>query len=740
MIYILKRRVFITLFFLILVQSGFAQKSTITGLVVDYYTNEPVSEAVVKSVEIERFTTTDFEGKFKLLVNSNFSTLTLETTHLAYKESIFQISKSQSEEEKVLIYLLPKTLELDKVLVSDYKIFSKFDDLKEISMVLKGKELQRHLGITLASTLKNEIGLAIRSMGPAPARPVIRGMGSNRVFISEDGNKTIDLSATSPDHAVTIDPFNLNRIEILRGPKVLTKTSVSTGGIINVVKNEIPVEQHGHPIVALGTYGESVNRGFLMSGLLEIPFNNFALRGEISERKSFNLNTPLGKLNNSSSENLNFSFGGSYFLNNGFIGVSFKKFDLDYGVPGGFIGAHPNGVDISMFREQLKFKSQLKFNHSIIEKIEFSFVHALYRHKEFENKGTIGSEFRIVNNNGFINLSHTKFGFLNNGLIGISFEHRDFDIGGFVFTSPAISINSSAYLYEYFTLNNFTFEFSSRYNFSIINPENKTFSSQIGNIRKRDFQTYSFSFSTLYELTKKVHLGFNINKSSRVPTIEELYSKGPHLAAYSYEIGNPDLENEHGIGAELFIYHKLDNLYFNINLFRNDFSYYIIPRATGEINYQTFLPIYKTIGTEALFYGIEKMFEWKPSNNLRISNSISYTRGKFKNSETSLPQIPPLKGNFVINYYNSFLSGGLETEWASKQNKVDEFEDPTASYIIFNTFMQFSISKNSIVHNLSFSVDNIFDKEYYNHLSRIKSILPEAGRNFKLTYKLYYNL
>lgn len=78
---------------------------------------------------------------------------------------------------------------------------------------------------------------------------------------------------------------------------------------------------------------------------------------------------------------------------------------------------------------------------------------------------------------------------------------------------------------------------------------------------KRNFLTYSLSFSALYSINKNLSAGINVNKSSRVPTIEELYSEGPHLAAYSYEIGNPNLESENGIGIELFSFYKNENIF-----------------------------------------------------------------------------------------------------------------------------------------------------------------------------------
>ncbi|MBN1301969.1 MAG: TonB-dependent receptor [Melioribacteraceae bacterium] len=718
--------------------AGTIELNSIQGIVVDYETNEPVPGAVIKFVEVNRYTTTNHEGRFTMECKGNHDKVTLDVSHLAYRETSLQINVDSAKSENIIVYLIPKSIEINPVLVTDYKAYSKFDDLQELGNVLKGKELERELGLTLASTLKNETGLSIRSMGPAPARPVIRGLGADRVMISEDGIKTIDLSATSPDHAVTIDPFNLSRIEVLRGPRVLTKTSTSIGGVVNVVRNEIPVEQHDHFIGNIGAYGETVNGGYLSSVVMEAPVDNTTFRAEFSSRNSFNLNTPEGKLQNSYSENINYSLGGSYFFPFGYAGISYRDFQLDYGVPGGFIGAHPKGVDITMYRRQMNIRSKLRINTSVINEIDVSLSRVLYRHKEVEASGAIGSEFKIISYLGHVNAYLKDLYGLSNGTLGISFEHRDFDIGGFVFTTPAKSLNTSLHYYQPYSVKDFNFEFAARINYDRIEPSRKFYDPKIGLIRHREFMTYSLSLSALYEISEIVYAGFNLSKSSRVPTIEELYSRGPHLAAYSYEVGNPDLEDESGFGFEAFVYHKFRDLYWNFNFFRNDLSYYIVPRNTGEINYQTFLPVYKTEGVRALLYGIEFQIDWDVVNHLKISNNVSFTRGNFKGSENSLPQIPPMKGKIEFQYLTESLSLGLNAEWAGVQNNVDQFEDPTDSYFILNGFSQYSFISEHLIHNFVFNVDNIFDTVYRNHLSRVKVILPEAGRNFRFTYKLFF--
>lgn len=709
--------------------------SRLTGKVFNAENSEPVVSALVRVLETEKYTTTSSDGSFKI-ENISASKIRLKITHLAFQEKLVDVDISNEKDQNLIIYLVPRTVHLSPVIVTDLNYVSKFEELNEYTNVLKGKELQRDLSLTLASTLKNATGLAVRSMGPAPSRPVIRGLGQDRVLISEDGNKTTDLSSTSPDHAVTLEPFTVSRIEVLRGPKVLTKTSTTIGGVVNVIRDEIPREVHNQLHLTVGGYGETVNNGYLGALVADIPYKPFALRIELSRRKADDLKTPIRRLRNSYSQNYNSGTGLSFVDDFGYIGTSLRLYELKYGIPGGFIGAHPNGVNIEMYRRQVNVESKIDFDNSLFNSLQINLSNVYYRHKEFEASGRIGAEFRIQNTFGNIDMHHDNFAFFENGILGISFEHRDFGIGGFVFTPSTKSLNISAYAFENYSNGKFSFEAAARYNFDNIKPKYEKLYSSIGAVKEKTFNTYSLSVSGMYQIGERVYLGANISKSSRTPTIEELFSEGPHLAAYSYEIGNPNLNSESGIGSEIFVYHKFENLFFNINFFYNNINSYIIPRNSGEINYQTFLPIYKTSGVQARLYGVDGEFEWKLIENISLHSSISYTNGTLKESSSPLPQIPPLKGLFEIKYISDKFTAGINSEATAAQNRVDDFEIPTSGYVIFNSYLQFALIWDHIINNISVSIDNIFNKEYRNHLSRVKSIMPESGRNIRLVWKM----
>ena len=717
--------------------------SSLRGVVLDAESGHPVSEAYLflhpaGKPGAGRDASVGGDGDF-YFEDLPLGDYVFNISRAGYRVQVLDVALHSTEERDIVVYLQPRAYETGPVIVTGSHGHSRMEPSDELTSVLRGRELDKELGSTLAATLKDETGIAMRAMGPAPARPVIRGLGGDRVVMSEDGSKTTDLSATSPDHAVTIEPFAVERIEVLRGPMVLTKSPSTLGGIVNVVRHEVPQDRHNNILGSLGIYGESANAGMLASAYTEVPVAGLMFRGEASRRSAGDMRTPEGRLTNSSAQSLDLSGGASYIHDDGFAGVSVRDYALEYGVPGGFVGAHPKGVDIELERRQWNFRGTQVLDAAWLHDIQLHVSRAYYRHKEFEASGAIGSEFRIVNWAAELRASHHSFGPVTEGMAGVDFEHRDFSVGGYVFTTPSTSTTVAPYLFERLRAGRFSIEAALRYTWNRVTPEREDPAAHIGSIRQRDFGALSASATLLYELTDVVHVGANVSRSNRMPTIEELYSEGPHLAAYSYEVGNPDLDVERGYGAEIFLRHRFPTLSVNVNLFRNALSTFIVPRNTGEINYATFLPVYATEGVAALLTGAEMQVEWQAADPLELHSSLTYTSGTFRDEGGPLPQIPPLKGTFGLNLHLGSWRFGAEVIAAARQDRVDTFEEETAGYAILNASAQYSFLTGAQIHNVSLVAENVLDQPYRNHLSRVKAILPEAGINLRLTYKLFFD-
>ncbi len=708
---------------------------SVHGKVYDSYTKNAVAAATVSIAGTGQGVISDENGEFSIMLPAG-KRITVNVTHIAYYKYTFTLIPDEKAPFDLVVYFIPRDLSLQTVLITGNHAHSRFEEIDNLKGAVEGVDLQKNLGLTLAATLKNETGLSIRSMGPAPARPVIRGLGGDRILFTEDGARTADLSSTSPDHALTIEPFSITRADIIRGPKALIFSPVTLGGVVNVVRHDIPVESFDGISASAGSYYESANNGFLYGARGEYGTGALVFQGSFTSRSSGDLQTPTGVLKNSLSSITGLSAGGSYTGEAGYTGYSYRSIEMEYGIPGGFVGSHPNGVRISVFRNTYSVKGSLNINGGLLHNVTLHYTRSFYRHKEFERNDLIGAEFRILDNSAYLNAEHHLLGFNQDGIIGLSGQIRDFEVGGFVYTPISNSKNLSLYFWQPFTYDGFSFEFGGRVNGDMIKPVTEKKAS-IGMIRERDYLTWSFSASMIYGFTEKFYAGVNLSRSSRVPTIEELFSEGPHLAAYSYETGNPELDAETGMGYEAFSYWRSEGFYALLNVYYYDLNGFIVPRNTGRINYQTFLPVYATSGEDAKLTGVEFETEFEPVRYLKFSVRMSYTSGNFK-SGGALPQIPPLKVLLETSYKIwPGTSMELSAEIATAQERTDVFESPTSGYMVVNAGVYRNFTLGKLAGLVSASVDNIFNIEYRNHLSRVKSVMPEAGRNFRTTLRIY---
>ena len=170
--------------------------------------------------------------------------------------------------------------------------------------------MRQHLGTTIAESLDQEPGISMRSMGPAPARPVLRGLGGERLLVLENGGRTGDLSQTSSDHALVIDPLTADRMEIIRGPGALEFGSNALGGVINVVRESILSSVPDRLHMTLTGQLQSVSSGAAGGAALSLPLGqHFAARADASWRTAGDVNTPERSLSNTDLETLTGSGG-----------------------------------------------------------------------------------------------------------------------------------------------------------------------------------------------------------------------------------------------------------------------------------------------------------------------------------------------------------------------------------------------------------------------------------------------
>jgi len=254
----------------------------------------------------------------------------------------------------------------------------------------------------------------------------------------------------------------------------------------------------------------------------------------------------------------------------------------------------------------------------------------------------------------------------------------------------------------------------------------------------RNFDNFSAAFGLGYTIGD-IKIGTNISRTGRAPSVEELYSDGPHVATQSYEVGDPLLRSERSWNGE--IYARYDSTRFDATatLYANRFSNFIYENATGAIVDD--LPEFEYLQRKARVWGIEAEASANIGSfggfDVLLDGVADFTRATIK-GEGPAPRIPPLRllGGLELQSDNFELRG--EVEWADSQKRIADFETTTGGFTMVSasaTWRPFGRDKNI---SLTASADNIFDVEARRAASFTKDFVALAGRDFRLTARLSF--
>ncbi len=737
----------------------YAQSATtgiVRGTVVDSATQSPIVGARVRLAELNRDETTHQDGAFSFagVPPGRYTLVVARTGYRLNGGTATVVAGSATPALRIPLSSAPATLEA--VIVTGSLSERSRDDILSPTSVLTAATLDRSLGSTLAATIESQPGVAMTSIGPATARPVLRGLSGDRVLVLEDGMRPGDLSSTSGDHAIAVEPLTARQIEVVRGPMSLLYGSSALGGVVNVVRDEIPVSLSEHPHGVLSLQGASVNRGVSGGGYATATLGRIAVRAEASLRSADDLRTPEGTLENTGVRTDNLSTGAAYVSDRGHIGASYRYYANEYGIPGGFVGSHPEGVDIVMRRHMARGEFVRRPLSTPFADVRLTTGVTDYEHQEYEAPGIIGTAFAQQLVATDLIARNRPVGPFSGGAVGMRAQYRDVQTGGSLRTPSTQDYSLAGFIVQEREIGALRLQGGVRYDWARFEPRTQRFVN-VGGERlataPRTFGAFSGSLGALYEVQEGVRVGANVSRAYRTPDFNELYSDGPHLAAYSYDVGNPALEEERGIGVDVFARITRPSWRAEIATFRNALQGYVFPRNTGLIGRVGQRPQFQYTGEDATLTGVEGEAHVQLTSRLTLEGTASYVRGTLASSgdsipavdgqparqaSTNLPLMPAPNARLMLRYDvpRWFVAAGGRV--AARQERLGDFETETAGYGLVDLSAGFRVPFASNVHTITLRVDNALDQSYRNHLSRTKLVLPEAGRNVQLLYRLSF--
>jgi iron complex outermembrane receptor protein len=731
-----------------------ARTVAVTGTVRDTATGAPLPGAVVRIMELHREGRTHEDGSFVIGAVPP-GTYRLVVQRIGYRAADLPLVVADRP-VTVAIALREQPMQVAATVITGQISERGSSDAITSTSVLSEARLDRRLDGTLGSTIVGTPGVAMAQMGPATGRPVIRGMGGDRVVILEDGQRPGDLSSTSMDHAVAIDPLTAQRIEVVRGPMSLLYGSSALGGVVNLIRHEVPTTAAEHAHGTLSAQASSANGGTTLGGWAEAPLAGLTVRGEGSFRNTGDLRTPVGVLGNTQSMLASGSVGASMVRDWGYAGVAYRFLGNEYGLPGGFVGAHPGGVDIAMRRHSVRAEADWHPTSPRVESVRATVTFSDYLHDEIEGDGEVATRYQQRMTVGEVVARHRPIGGVSSGAIGARAQYRDITTAGALRTPSTADWSLALFAIEEWGTGPLRLQAGARYDHARFTPlERSTIVINGEDVPTvaRDFGALSASVGALYRFEHGIRLGASVSRAYRTPDFNELYSDGPHLAAYSYDVGNPRLRQETGLGAELFARVERDRVRAEAAVYVNRMDGYVFPRNTGELGRQGERWKFQYVNADARLAGAEGEFEWTLREHVVLEGTLSYVRGTITGSRDTipglngepdrvasgdLPLIPPLNGRIGLRHETARWSAGGGVRAAARQVCLGDFETPTAGYATVDLFLGRRFLVGGRLHGVTLRIDNLLDAEIRDHLSRTKLIIPDAGRNVLLLYRVQF--
>ena len=725
---------------------AYAQGVTLTGRLVNSLSGEPLAGATVRLDELKRQTTSQADGTF------TFDNVPPGTYHVSVLAQGYSSRRGEVQAvagaAAVQDVRVDPELHFQEVVSVSAEVRSQFEAFQPTS-VLAGQELQKQLDASVGETLQSQPGVAARSFGPAPSRPVIRGLGGDRVLILQDGQRMADLSSQSADHGVTANPAAAQRIEVVRGPATLLYGANAIGGLVNIITEDIPTRPidgvTGNFTFDVGTAAEEGGA----AGSVRVGNGRFALQAGGAGRRSGDVDTPIGELVNSHSRNGLGSVGLSWTGDSRYFGGSYAYDDTRYGVP----VVEEGQVELTPRKHAFALRGGGQQLNGAFDAFRGTLAVRKYRHEEIV-AGDIGTEFTNDTIEGELMASHRLIGRLK-GSIGGSVLRREFVAAGEEALSPPVDQNTfAAFIYEELTWPHVTLQFGGRLDRINYEPLGEP---------SRDFTTGSGSFGLLFRpaaADDRLTVALSLARAARSPALEELFFFGPHPGNLAFEVGNPHLEPEHARGFDVSLRWRGTRASGEVTYFRNDIDNFIFTAPLTEEEFEEReaefearfegrefapghehageFPFIEYVGADSVLQGIEAHGDVALTPQLFAEFQLDYVRGTLKAVNEPLPRIPPLRTGVGLRWQRNALQAGGHVRFVATQDRIFSTETKTEDYRLLRLFASYSFGDSNMTHTITGRLDNATNELYRNHLSLIKDLAPEAGRNFRLLYNVRF--
>lgn len=657
-------------------------------------------------------------------------------------------------------------------------------DLAQSTTVLSGRPLLLRQQATLGETLAQETGIHASAYGPGASRPVIRGLDGERILILENGTALLDASTVSPDHAVGVEPFLVERIEVVRGPASLLYGSAAVGGVVNVISHRIETELREEAIRggAEARY-DTATRGFARGGVLDLRLlggKDHALvlhvdafrrggqdvripgyaesaalrREEADEARRAGRPAPdfaRFRLPNSALTSEGGAAGLSLVGRQGFAGFSHTRFNTEYGVPGhAHEGEEEGGVRIRLQQRRNDVQAEWRgAPTAAVQGFRFRLGHADYGHDELEPDGEVGTRFTNRGHDARAELLHGGAPGWS-GALGVQSTRSAFTAEGEeAFLPPSTTRGTALFAFQEVARGPLTWQFGARVEETRLAAER---------MRARRDRELSGSAGVVWKWSKVWSLAASLSRTGRAPNVQERYADGPHVGTQSFELGDPDLASEVSAGMEIGLRRRDGAVTGAVTLFANRFRGHIFERPTGKVAVEHDgkwelvdandpeakehggLPVYQFVQRDARFQGVEAEVLWHlhDARDSQFDLRFSADLVRAKADGEHLPRIPAARVAVGALWATERWSLGAEVQRTFAQERTAPGEPRSPGYGRLGAHATRVLTTGRVRTEAFLRGSNLTDAEARPHPSFLKELAPLPGRSLTAGVRLTF--
>lgn len=770
----MRRIIFYLLIFLFLNEFSFAQNNCNLSLkitVVDEQTKTPMPGSVVQISHSRLIQEADANGivQFNNLCEDDYEIIISFLSYHSIAKNI-KLNKNSA----VRFELTPSVKNIANV-----NIISERSSVQSTmsKIELKGLDLEKTRGLSLADALKEIPGVTTLQTGPTISKPIIQGMHSNRILIINNGIRQ-EGQQWGAEHAPEIDAFVANKLTVIKGAGSIKYGSDAIGGVILVEPNAMPDSAgiHGEVnLVGISNGRQGVGSGILEGRLKKLPLS-WRVQGTF--KKAGNIKTPDYYLANSGFEEKNFSWSLAYQWKKIKTELFYSQFNTDIGV---FKGAHignltdlekafntttplyTSGFNYKIERPKQHVEHELfksKTDYILNDDSKFSLILARQYNLRDEydkdlplndslaalNKPEL--HYEITTYTGDLSFQHS-FNERLNSSIGINTIQQVNTYEGRAFIPNFINNNYAIYSIHQYKLKNIMFDFGIRYDYEFLKIYQWKSSSVLYSPEKT-FQNLSFNTGLDWRISDKISYHFNIGTAYRAPSINELYGSGLHHGEGKFIYSDENIQAEKAkaiiTGIELNEYKRITghlDFYFK----QMDGYIYLKPVFPATLSIRGAFPSFKYEQRDAYFTGMDAWLSYEITKHLKSTHKLNIVRAYNTSDNSYLPFIPSdrfengLKYEFDDSKHFKENNIDIHVLYVAKQNRVEknsDYKEAPDAYVIVNADAGTSIHIGKQHYEIGVSVNNILNNKYREYMNAFRYFTDEPGRSYVLRLKYHF--